>query len=90
MQTDANEKVLGADLYQEHDDGTSRVIAYASRTLSESEKDYDAHKLEFLAFKWEITDRFHEYLYGGKFEVFTDNNPITYLLTTAKLDATGQ
>ena len=29
-------------------------------------------------------------MYGGTFEVFTDNNPLTYVLTTAKLDATGQ
>ena len=28
--------------------------------------------------------------YGGHFEVYTDNNPLTYILTTAKLDATGQ
>ena len=67
-----------------------REIAHSSRTLSKSEKNYNAHKLEFLALKWAITDRFHEYLYGGNFEVFTDNNPLTYLLTTAKLDATGQ
>ena len=40
--------------------------------------------------KWAITDQFHEYLYGGKFEVYTDNNPLTYVLTAAKLDATGQ
>ena len=37
-----------------------------------------------------IIDRFHEYLYGGNFEVYTNNNPLTYVLTTAKLDATGQ
>ena len=72
------------------DDGTTRVIAYASRTLSKSEKNYDTHKLEFLALKWAITNRFHEYTYGGNFEVFTDTNPLTYLLTTAKLDVTGQ
>ena len=29
-------------------------------------------------------------MYGGNFEGFTDNNPLTYILTTAKLDATGQ
>ena len=80
----------GAVLYQKQDDGTHRVIAYASRTLSKSEKNYDAHKLEFLALKWSVTERFHEYLYGGKFEVYTDNNPLTYILTTAKLDAMGQ
>ena len=43
-----------------------------------------------MALKWAVTERFHEYLYGGEFEVYTDNNPLTYVLTTAKLDATGQ
>ena len=33
---------------------------------------------------------FHEYLYGSTFEVFTDNNPLSYVLSSAKLDATGQ
>ena len=46
--------------------------------------------MEFLALKWAVTDQFHEYLYGGEFEVYTDNNPLTYILTMAKLDATGQ
>ena len=58
--------------------------------MSKTERNYDAHKLEFLALKWSITERFHEYLYGGKFDVYTDNNPLTYVLTTAKLDAMGQ
>ena len=44
-----------------------------------------------LALKWAITDKFKEYLYGeNKFEVYTDNNPLTYILTSAKLDACGQ
>ena len=90
LQTAANEKGLGVVLYQKQDDGTMRVIAYISRTLSKSEKNHSAHKLEFLALKWAITDRFHEYLYGGNFVAFTDNNPLTYLLTMAKSDATGQ
>ena len=66
------------------------AIAYASRTLSKPERNYDTHKLEFLALKWSIMEKFHEYLYGGHFKVYTDNNPLTYILTTAKLDATGQ
>ena len=66
------------------------IIAYANQTLSKSEKNYDAHKLEFLALKWSVPERFHEYLYGGHFQVYTDNNLLTYILTTAKLDATGQ
>ena len=67
-----------------------RVIAYASRTLSQSKRKYPAHKLEFLVLKWAVTDQFHEYLYGGTFDVCTDNNPLTYELTSAKLDAIFQ
>ena len=81
---------MGAVLYQKQDDGTDHIIAYASWTLSKSEKNYDAHKLEFLALKWSVTERFHEYLFGGEFEIYKDNNLLTYILTTAKLDATGQ
>lgn len=47
-------------------------------------------KLEFLCLKWAVTEKFYDYLYGNKFKVKTDNNPLTYILTTAKLDATGQ
>ena len=90
LHTDASENGLGAVLYQRQDNGTDHVIAYASCTLSKSEKNYDAHKLEFLALKWSVTERFHEYLYGGEFEVYMDNNPLTCILTTAKLDVTGQ
>ena len=90
LHTDASENGLGAVLYQKQDDGKDCVIAYASQTLSKSEKNYDAHKLEFLALKWSVTERFHEYLYGGEFEVYMDNNLLAYILTTAKLDTTGQ
>ena len=90
LHTDASKNGLGAVVYQKQDDGTDCVILYASQTLSKSERNYDAHKLEFLALKWSVTERFHEYLYGGHFEVYMDNNPLVYILTTTKLDATGQ
>ncbi|MCG8034660.1 MAG: DDE-type integrase/transposase/recombinase, partial [Candidatus Thiodiazotropha taylori] len=88
VHTDASTEGLGAVLYQEQD-GVERVIAYASRGLRNSERNYPAHKLEFLCLKWAITDKFHDYLYGNHFQVCTDNNPLTYVLTSAKLDATG-
>ena len=87
LHTDASGDGLSAVLYQVQD-GQKRVIAYASRSLSKSERNYPVHKLEFLALKWAITDKFHEYLYGSESQVYTDNNPLTYVLTTAKLDAT--
>ena len=66
------------------------VVAYASRGLKKSERNYPAHKLEFLALKWAVTEKFKDSLYGHNFEVVTDNNPLTYVLSSAKLDATGQ
>ncbi|KAL0147798.1 hypothetical protein M9458_056875, partial [Cirrhinus mrigala] len=86
LHTDASTSGLGAALYQEQD-GQQRVIAFASRGLSHSESHYPAHKLEFLALKWAVTEKFHDYLYGSSFTVVTDSNLLTYLLTTAKLDA---
>ena len=90
LRTDACSLGLGAVLHQTNKDGLDRVIAYASRTLSKSERNYPAYKLEFLALKWTVTDQFHKYLYGGNFDVYTYNNPVTYILTSAKLDAVGQ
>ena len=90
LHTNSSTDGLGAVLYQKQD-GKQRVIAYASRSVSKAESNYPAHKLEFLALKWAVCEKFHEYLYGSKpFEVYTDNNPLTYVLTSAKLDACGQ
>ena len=89
---DASKEGLGAVLYQ-NQEGVDRVISFASRTLTDAEKNYHMHsgKLEFLALKWAITERFDDYLrYGPSFLVYTDNNPLTYVLTSAKLNAVGQ
>ena len=90
LHTDSSSEGLGAVLYQKQN-GKMRVIAYASRSVSKAESHYPAHKLEFLALKWAVCEKFHEYLYGSNlFEVYTDNNPLTYVLSSAKLDACGQ
>ena len=89
LHTDASTKALGAVLYQLQE-GKKRVISYASRTLTKSERNYSAFKLEFLALKWAITEKFSDYLTLNHFLVLTDNNPLTHILTSAKLDATRQ
>ncbi|KAJ8340547.1 hypothetical protein SKAU_G00351800 [Synaphobranchus kaupii] len=88
LHVDASMDGLGAVLNQEYPEGL-RPVAFASRKLSASEQRYPIHQLEFLALKWAVVDKFHDYLYGARFTVRTDNNPLTYVLTTAKLNATG-
>ncbi|KAI3375565.1 hypothetical protein L3Q82_003895 [Scortum barcoo] len=91
LHTDASERGLGAVLYQQQD-GKLRVIGYGSRTLTPAERNYHLHsgKLEFLALKWAVCEKFRDYLfYAPSFTVFTDNNPLTYILSTAKLNAVG-
>ena len=75
-------------MYQKQD-GVEKVISYASQSVSKSESKYPIHKLEFLCLKWAITDQFHEYLHGNTFDVYTDNSPLTYILSTAKIDVMG-
>ena len=91
LHTDASQEGLGAVLYQKQD-AKMRVIGYGSRSLTKAEKNYNLHsgKLEFLALKWAVCEHFRDYLYHAPdFTVYTDNNPLTYVLTTAKLNATG-
>ncbi|KAL7837384.1 hypothetical protein SRHO_G00270950 [Serrasalmus rhombeus] len=88
LHVDASLNGLGAVLYQQYPEGM-RPVAFASRKLSTSEQHYPVHQLEFLALKWAVVDKFHDYLYGARFTVRTDNNPLTYVLTTARLNATG-
>ena len=87
LHPDACGTALGAVLYQTREDSTEAVIVYASRSLSKAESHYPAHKLEFLTLKWAVFEKFHEYFYGLTFDVHTDNNLLTYVLTTAQLDA---
>ena len=76
LQTNANGKGLRAAFYQTQNDGTLKVIVYVSNTLSISKKHYDAYKLEFLALMWAATERFHEYLYGREFQIYTSTIPL--------------
>ena len=87
LQTDTCGTGLGAVLYQTWKHGTKTMIAYASRNLGMAKSHYLAHKFEFLTLKWALVEKFHGYLYGLTFKIHTDNNPLTYVLTTAKWDA---
>lgn len=91
LYTDASQTGLGAVLAQVQE-GKERVISYASRSLRPAErndKNYSSFKLELLALKWAIVEKFREYLAVSPFTVFTDNNPLAHL-NTANLGAVEQ
>lgn len=91
VETDASNQGLGAVLYQQQR-GKKRVIAYASRRLRHAERNdrnYSSMKLELLALKWAVSEKFRGYLLGSKFTVLTDNNPLCHL-STARLGALEQ
>ena len=88
LHCDASALGLGAVLYQ-NQDGKLRVVGYASRSLLPAEQNYHSSKLEFLCMKWAVTEHFRDYLFYAKhFEVYTDNNPLLYCMSSSKLNAT--
>ena len=95
LEMDASGRGLGAVLSQKQAGGQYHPIAYASRVMNETEQRYHSNKEEFLTLKWVVTEQFHEYLspYGknrNEFVVRTNNNPLTYIFSSANLDAAGQ
>ena len=89
LQTDASGDGLGAVLSQKQEDGHYHPVTYTSQGLKGGELRYHSSKLEFLALKWAITEQFREYLQYQPSHVKTDNNPLTYVMSTPNLDATG-
>ena len=90
LHVDASTKGLDAVLYQ-YKDKKVRILGYGSRALVKAEQKYHSRKLEFLSLKWAVSKHFGDYLtYVKQIEVHTDNNPLLYVLSSAKLNATGQ
>ena len=87
LHTDASGLGLGVFLCQEQDEQL-RVIGYGSCTLKPAEAKYHSTKLELLAVKWAVCEKFRDYLgYANHFEIFTDNNPVTYVMSISKVNA---
>ena len=84
LQTDASDDGLGAVLLQE-EDGVKFPIAYASKKLLPRERNYSVIEKECLGIVWSI-EKFHRYLFGTKFVLETDHEPLRYLQTAKSLN----
>ena len=81
VETDACINGLGAVLQQTQDDSKLHPVAYASRSLTDAERNYSITELEVLAVVWALT-RFHSYLYGQSVTVVTDHTAVKAVLET--------
>jgi hypothetical protein len=82
LQPDASELGSGAVLFQRGDRPEERrIIAYASKKFSETQKRYATVERECLAIIW-ATDKFRSYLEAHRFELYTNNAALTWLHRT--------
>ena len=77
--TDASKTGLGITLWQKQSDEEIKTIAFGSRYLNDSEKNYSIEELELLAVAWGL-EKFRFYLYGKKVFLYTDHQALEPLI----------
>ena len=78
LDTDASDTSIGAALSQIQE-GVEVPLAFASNSLSKTQRNYCTTKRELLAVVV-YTRKFRHYLYGGNFTIRTDHSSLRWLL----------
>lgn len=77
---DASPTGLGAVLLQENRRKEKRIIAFASKALTDLERKYFQTEREALALVWAV-EKFKLFLLGTKFKLITDCKPLDFLFS---------